>query len=259
MAGKISSPSLHHLVETLHAGGRLLGDALDVARHAGPLGRVGLQRALQQAEHDRQFGVRRLGRVGDLAGLLVLDALVQQHRGVAAVVEDHVRAVVDRAVGGIGPRHHLVGAAPVLLERLALPGEDGDALRVVDGAVRADDDGGRGVVLGGEDVAARPADLGAELGERLDEHRGLDGHVQRAGDAGAGERLGLAVLLAQRHQAGHLVLGEDHLLAAERGHRDVGDAVVLAGRECGRAGGRMVSVMKGPSGKVAASDRCRGS
>ena len=33
-----------------------------------------------------------VGGVGDGAGLLVLDALVHEQRGVAAVVEDHVRA-----------------------------------------------------------------------------------------------------------------------------------------------------------------------
>jgi hypothetical protein len=90
------------------------------------------------------------------------------------------------------------------------------------------------VILGGEDVAAGPTDLGAEFGECLDEDGRLDRHVQRPGDAGAGERLGLAVLLAQGHQAGHLVFGEDHLLAAEGRHREIGDAEVLAGREGGR-------------------------
>ena len=35
-----------------------------------------------------------------------------------------------------------------------------------------------------------------------------------------------AVLLAHGHQAGHLVLGERDLLAAELGQRDVGDLVV---------------------------------
>jgi len=34
-----------------------------------------------------------------------------------------------------------------------------------------------------------PADLGAKRGERLDQHRGLDGHVQRAGDPGTAQRL----------------------------------------------------------------------
>ena len=52
------------------------------------------------------------------------------------------------------------------------------------------------------------------------------GHVQRAGDARAGQRLGVGVLAAQRHQAGHLVLGELDLLAAEIGQRKVGDLVV---------------------------------
>ena len=47
---------------------------------------------------------------------------------------------------------------------------------------RADDDRGGSVVLGGEDVAGDPAHLGAERGQRLDQHRGLDGHVQRAHD-----------------------------------------------------------------------------
>jgi hypothetical protein len=50
-------------------------------------------------------------------------------------------------------------------------------------------DGGGGVVLRREDVARGPAHVGAELLQRLDEHRGLDRHVQRAGDAHAGERL----------------------------------------------------------------------
>ena len=57
--------------------------------------------------------------VGTLAGALPLAALVDQHRGVAAVVEDHVRAVAAR------PGEDGVGAVPVLLEGLALPGEDG--------------------------------------------------------------------------------------------------------------------------------------
>ena len=88
-----------------------------------------------------------------------------------------------------GQREHLLGAPPVLRQRLALPGEDRHALRVLGGAVRADGDGrGRGV-LGGEDVAASPADLGAERDQGLDEDGGLHGHVQRAGDPGAGQRL----------------------------------------------------------------------
>ena len=135
------------------------------------------------------------------AGLLVLDALVDEQRDVAAVVEDHVRALAVR------PGQRLLRAPPVLLERLALPGEDGHA---------GLGDRRRGVVLGREDVARAPADLGAESNQRLDQHGGLDGHVQRAGDARALERLRVGELGAGGHQAGHLVLGELDLLAAER-------------------------------------------
>ena len=156
-----------------------------------------------------------LGRGRARAGLLPLAALVDQQGGVAAVVEDHVRALAT------GPGEDLLGAPPVLRQRLALPGEDRDTLQVVGGAVRADDDGRGGLVLGGVDVAGGPADLGAERGEGLDEHGGLHGHVQRAGDARALERLAGGVLLAQRHQAGHLVLGEAELVTAGLGEAQV--------------------------------------
>ena len=53
----------------------------------------------------------------------------------------------------------------------------------------ADDDGRGGMVLRREDVARHPAHVGAELGQRLDQHRGLHRHVQAAHDARAGQRL----------------------------------------------------------------------
>ena len=44
----------------------------------------------------------------------------------------------------------------------------------------------------------------AKLRERLNQHSGLDGHVQAASDAGPAKNFdGSTVLLAQRHQAGH--------------------------------------------------------
>jgi hypothetical protein len=46
--------------------------------------------------------------------------------------------------------------------------------------------------------------------------------VQRAHDLRAGERLLTLILGTQRHQAGHLLLGETDLLAAEFGQRQVG-------------------------------------
>ncbi len=97
---------------------------------------------------------------------------MQEKGRVTAVVEDHVGPVVSR------PRHHLLRAPPVLLERLALPREDRNPLRVLGGSLRADRDGGRRVILGREDVAAGPTHLRAQFHQRLDEHGGLDGHVQ---------------------------------------------------------------------------------
>ena len=102
--------------------------------------------------------------------------------GVAAVVEDEVGGAA------VVPLEDAMGVVPVFFEGLALGGEDRGAFG---------GDGGGGVVLGGEDVAARPADLGAERDEGLDQHRGLHRHVQRPGDARALEGLRRPELLAQ--------------------------------------------------------------
>jgi hypothetical protein len=53
--------------------------------------------------------------------------------------------------------------------------------------------------------------------------------VQRARDTRPGQRLLVAVLLAQRHQAGHLVLGQLDLAPAEICQRQVGDLEVGGG------------------------------
>jgi hypothetical protein len=162
---------------------------------------------------------------------------VQQQRRVAAVVENHVR--LDWvAVGIVGPAHHLIGAEPVLLQGLSLPGEHRHALRILDGSIRADGHSGSRVVLGGEDVAARPTHFGAELDQRLDQDGGLDGHVQRSADPCAGERLGRTVFLADGAEAGHFVLGKMNLFAPEWCEREVGDAkVATRGERPGVGGG----------------------
>ena len=81
---------------------------------------------------------------------------------------------------------------------------------------------------------------GAQVDQRLDQHRGLDGHVQRAGDAHALQRLAGRVLLADGHQAGHFVLGDGDFLAAPLGQAHVGDFVVGSdGSE--RCGAHLVS------------------
>src|SRR5713101_5611376 len=111
----------------------------------------------------------------------------------------------------VGPLERLARAPPVLLERLAFPREHRRALGIADGAARfrpAHGDRGGRVILRREDVARHPANVGAELGQRLDEHRRLNRHVEGTHDARAGERLLRAMLLPQRHQPRHFLLGQ---------------------------------------------------
>jgi len=139
-------------------------------------------------------------------------ATVDQESGITAIVDDQLRSLAA------GPDERAVGAVPVVLERLALPGEDARAVG---------SDTGGGVVLRAVDVARAPAHVGTESLERLDQDGGLDRHVQRAHDADALERTRV-VLGTRRHQAGHLVLGERDLLATKVSEREVSDGKVLA-------------------------------
>jgi hypothetical protein len=164
---------LHHLIEAVHAGGRLLGDTLQPLRDAGPALRALLELGAEQVEDDAVLLALR-GRVvlRHAARGLELDALVDEQRRVAAVIEE------QRRTRAVGPEQRLLRAPPVLLERLALPRVDGRTGRLVHRAVRADDHRGRRMILRGEDVAAHPAHVRAEMHERLDQHGRLHGHVQ---------------------------------------------------------------------------------
>ena len=134
----------------------------------------------------------------------------------------------------VRPRQRLLGAPPVLLERLALPGEDRDALRILGRAV-------------GPTTTAAAAWSWVE--KMLHEHQRTSAPsaasvsistavwivmCSEPDDARALQRLRVGVLRAGLHQAGHLVLGEHDLLAAELGQREVGDLEVRA--RCGGGG-----------------------
>ena len=202
-----------HLVEAVDTGGGFLRDPED-ARSEGL--EVQLPQRLPQGGLDDE-GLLRIRRVvgGHGPSALGRDTLVDEQGGVTAVVEDQIGVRLAR------PVEDLAGAPPVLLERFTLPRENGHALGVLGGAVRADDDGGRRVILSGEDVAGRPPHLRAECHEGLDQNRGLDGHVDGSRDAGARQWLRGRVSFAHGHQAGHFVFGEGDLLAAETGQGQV--------------------------------------
>ncbi|MCY1287660.1 hypothetical protein D9M70_366590 [compost metagenome] len=200
------------LVQAVDAGGGFFGHALDGVALLGEPARRSLEALLDLCDEDLFFFGARVGEyvfTGFGAG-----AEQDVHGGVATIVEDHVR---DAA---IGPLEDLVRVGPVFFERFALDGEDRNA---------ACGDGSGSVILGREDVARGPAHVGAEGNQRLDQNGGLDGHVQRAGDARALQRLCSAELFAAGHQARHFRFGDRNFLAPEIGETDVGDDIVLSG------------------------------
>ena len=96
--------ALVHLVEAVHAGGGFLGDALDLRQTGGIPGRVGRKLGLDRGEQDGLFLAARLGEHGVI--VLGARAQMQQQRGVAAVVEDHVGVAAvrpTRRCGGCNP------------------------------------------------------------------------------------------------------------------------------------------------------------
>mmetsp|Transcript_18936 Transcript_18936/g.47287 ORF Transcript_18936/g.47287 Transcript_18936/m.47287 type:complete len:216 (+) Transcript_18936:1766-2413(+) len=197
----------------MHTGGGLLRDPLHRGGNLRPLCRVGLDGLGEQGKDALELRVG--GRVGvrkrPIGSKLLLEllAFVDEHRRVSSVVHDEVGAAPVR------PGERFLGAVPVLLQRFALPGEHGGRPGLRDRR--------RGVVLRGENVAGAPAHVGAQLRQRLDQHRGLHRHVQGTSDLHPLERLRLTILLAAVDQTRHLMLGKVEFLAAEFGQGHVAD------------------------------------
>ena len=185
----------------------------------------------------REFGLDRSKEAGFFLGARFGDdrqvflrprTQVQQQRGIAAVVEDHVGKTA------IGPVKNAVGVIPVILERFALDGENRDVLR---------SNRRGGVILRRENVARGPAYLGTQGSQRFDQYRRLDGHVQAAGNARALQGLAFGEFLADGHETGHFGFGNANFLAAPIGEGKVGNNVISEffchnkAPWCGRAAG----------------------
>ena len=195
-----------HLVEPVYARSGLLADALPFGHRAVPFILVLGKHLLQRVDNHLLFigGGFVIERRSVVLGF---EALVNQKRRIAAVVHDQLRAFAARK------RQRHGRTPPVFGQRLALPCENGNA--------RLGNRGG-GMVLRREDVARTPAHVGAQFHEGLDQHGGLDGHMQRTHDAHAFQRLLRTVLAAHGHQSGHFVLGDLDLFASPPGQRHVG-------------------------------------
>ena len=181
---------LLHLVKTQDAGRRFLGNALDQVTLLGEPARMRCHAFLDLSEQALFFfGLR----IFDQAGFACLDARTHENvqRGVAAIVEDHVRT--------IGEVEDLVGVVPVFFQCLALDCENRNA---------GCGNSSCGLVLRGKDVAGRPADFCAQRNERFNQNGRLDGHVQGPCNTGTLQRLGVAEFFAACHEARHFVLGD---------------------------------------------------
>ena len=191
----------------MHARGGFFRNALQVLHRLGQIARAGLDIGLQRALEFDFFLVFRLahGFAGFEAG-----APQREHGGIAAIIEDDVG-------GNIAPIENMADIIPVIRQALALDGIGRDA---------GSHHGRSGMILGGEDVAGGPAQFRAQRHQSLHQHRGLDRHVQRAGDARALQRLRRTKFGAQRHQAGHFGFGDGDFATAEFGEAQVLDDII---------------------------------
>merc|ERR1719347_1886350 len=143
---------------------------------------------------------------GEVLGVLLVDEVGQ----VTSVIKDHVEGLAVREDDS------LLDTPYILLVSLTLPGVD---------RYTAGSNSCSSMVLGGEDVARRPGDLGPKLKEGLNEDSSLNSHVQAPSNPGSLEGFGGPVLLPQVNETGHLILSKGQLLAPPVSKRDVGDFV----------------------------------
>ena len=183
---------LCEVVEAVDTSGGLLCDTLDRLCNSVPTAGILLQAGAKHVLEGNKLIRIRLFCRRHQASILEFHALNDSHGGVAAVVQNHVGIF-------IAPVEDAVEAPPVLFQCLALPSENRNTLRILRSAVSPNDDCRSGLILSGEDVARGPADLCAQRRQGLDEHCGLNRHVNGAGNTGTGQWLLLCVLFAQRH------------------------------------------------------------
>ena len=156
--------------------------------------------------------------------------------GVFRELVTHASESPERLAGSMLVRTH---GSLLAASSLALSGQVAESYAMMRSVLRS---ALHGVFLAGNDERQRiwgaradddRNDLCAESDERFDQDGGLHRHVQRSGDARARERLHIVVFAAQSHQAGHFVLGEADLLAAEFGQREICHLVVDAVTDVG--------------------------
>ncbi len=149
----------------------------------------------------------------DQVNFACLNTRAKQH------VERRVATIVQDQIGTFWEHEGLIEVIPMLNQRLAFDGEyRNPCFR----------DRRSSVILGRENITRCPAHIGTQSNQRFDKNRGLDGHVQRSNDPGTFQRLALAELVAQRHQARHFRFSDIQLFAAKFGQRNVFDGIICS-------------------------------
>ncbi len=219
---------LHHLIQTVHACCRLLGNTPDPGGHPVPELRCFLESFLQAQK--KLFLIFSAGlAVQHLRILLGGIPQMDHHRGVPSVIHDQIRPLAVR------PNESLLRAPPVFLKGLALPGKNRNAKI---------SDSGRGLVLGRKNITARPADIRPEGNKRLDKDRSLDGHVKGPHDTRPLQRLFGPVFPPQGHQPGHFFFRHGDLLVPQIGQTHVPDLIFLLHHENSSVGTNLSKVLK---------------
>ena len=210
MAGTSSSPRLLHLVEAVYAGGGLLAHALPFGDRAVPFSGVLGQNAFQRAEDHLLFVGRRfvIERRGVVLGLVTL---VDQQRGVAAVVDDQLRALAA------GKRKGHRRAPPVLGQRFALPREYRVRLRA---AIAAAAWSCVEKMLHEHQRTSAPSSTSVSISTAVWMVMCSEPMTRTPFSGFCG-----SVLAAHGHQSGHFMLGNLDLLAAPFGQRHVGNLI----------------------------------
>ena len=189
----------HHLIQAVYTRSGLFRHTPHLLYRAMPTCIILRQNPTQGIENNLLLVV--LTHTIDSRGIFLRPVtFMYQQRGVATIIHDQMRPLA----AGEAKRH--LRAPPIFLQALALPSEYRHAVRR---------DSRRRVVLRRKDVTTRPAYVRAQGHQGLDQYRGLDGHVQRAGDTCAFQGFPVGIFLAECHQSGHLVLSYLDFLAAK--------------------------------------------
>ncbi|KAL3829289.1 hypothetical protein ACJIZ3_018091 [Penstemon smallii] len=207
-----------HLIQPLHTCSGLFRNTNQSLLHLGIPLRINLQGFPNQTKHNMKLSIigriRIRNRARFLILLLSLHTLMNQQCSITTIIHNQIWPTVGT------PIQSPLSAPPVLGQRFTFPGKDG-------GAVAGN--GGGGVVLGGEDVAGTPTNLGTQGGEGFDKDGGLDGHVETSSDSGTFEGLRWTEFGPAGHEAGHFDFGEFDFETAEVGLGHVTDLVLTAG------------------------------